>query len=60
MKDYKKEAIHDHYASKPDIQGFTQIAIDNNKFKSSIEMLALKSKMMSILDEFDEIFNLEV
>lgn len=59
-KTIKKEAIHDHYASNLDVQGFAQIAIDNNKFKSSVEMLSLKSKMMSILDEFGEIFNLKL
>jgi hypothetical protein len=57
MKDNKKRS---YTWSKPNIQEFTQIAIGNNKFKSSIEMLALKSKMMSILDEFGEIFNLKL
>lgn len=60
MKDHKKKAIHDHYASKPDIQGFAQITIGNNKFKSYVEILALKSKVMSILDEFGESFDVKL
>jgi len=43
-----EEAILDHYTSKPNIQKFTQITINNNKLKLFGELLALKSKAMSI------------
>jgi hypothetical protein len=39
-----KETILDHCTSKPNIQGFTQIAIDGNKPRPFVEMMAIKSK----------------
>jgi hypothetical protein len=44
-------------ASKPNIQGFAQMMIVNNKLKPFIEMLALKSKEMSILSKLNEVFH---
>jgi hypothetical protein len=41
-KTIEKETILDHCTSKPNIQGFTQIAIDGNKPKPFVEMMALK------------------
>jgi hypothetical protein len=48
QKIIEKEAILDHYTSKPNIQEFAQITIDDNKPKLFVELLALKSKVMSI------------
>jgi hypothetical protein len=44
LKIVGKQTILDHCTSKPNIQGFTQIAIDDNKPKPFVEMMALKSK----------------
>ncbi len=48
QKIIEEEAIFDHYTSKPNIQEFALIMIDNNKPKLFVELLAQKSKAMSI------------
>jgi hypothetical protein len=44
----EEEAILDHYTSKPNMQEFAQITIDGNDPRLFVELLALKSKVMSI------------
>lgn len=44
----EEETSLDHYTSKPNIQEFAQIMIDRNKPKLFVQLLALKSKAISI------------
>ncbi len=54
-----EEAILDNHAPKPNIQGFAQIVIVDNNLKLFIGLVALKSKVKSILHEFNKIYNLK-
>ncbi len=56
----EKEMILDHHASKPNIQWFAQILIVNNKFKPFVEMLALKSKKLSIPSKINKVSHLKL
>jgi hypothetical protein len=48
QKIIEEETILDHYTSKSNIQEFAQITINGNKPKLFVELLALKSKAVSI------------